>query len=190
MQLVRIGQMSLPSGRWDPEAPTIWPDLLIPAGRIATAPGMSTVENDHHLRYACAADSHHGPSTRRERRRQEHETRGPDDRTTPIRTDQPLQHGDAVRGRRPGAGQPGGRGPYAGAAAWIRREPYRHRRAVRGFGASHRAVDGAAPEGLLPRHEDRVAHRRRGPRGHPPLARAPARRPRGSDPAPLARAPG
>ena len=42
-------------------------------------------------------------------------------------------------------------------------------------------------QGLLPGDQDRPAHRARGPRGHPPLARAAPRRPRRPDPAPLPR---
>src|SRR3989441_3730300 len=60
-------------------------------------------------------------------------------------------------------------------------------RAVRRLRAPTRAVDGAPPEGLLSRDEDRPPDRAQGPRGPPSLARAAARRPRRPDPAALAR---
>src|SRR5262249_46800965 len=65
----------------------------------------------------------------------------------------------------------------------------RHRRAVRRFRAAHRTVDGAPPEGFLPRDEDRLADRQGGARGHLPPARSASRGPRPFDPASLARPP-
>ena len=82
-----------------------------------------------------------------------------DDRATTVRADGPRERGDAVRSRRAGPGQPGRGGPHAGAAASPRHQPHRHRGALRGLGASHRAVDGPTPEGLLSRDQDRAAHR-------------------------------
>ena len=89
--------------------------------------------------------------------------------------------------RRAGPGQPGRGRPHAGGPAPLRRQPHRHRRALRRLRAAHRAVDGAAPEGLLPGDQDRAADGARGARGPPPLARAAPGRPRRPDPDALAR---
>ncbi len=111
------------------------------------------------------------------------------DPSATIRQDRPCQQRDPLRRRGARARHPGRGGPRARGAAAPRRQPHRHRGALRRLGAPDRAVDGAPSEGFLPRHQDRLARGQGGARGHPPLARAAARRPRRPDPAPLARPP-
>ena len=98
---------------------------------------------------------------------------GTHDRAPAVRTHRAPEQRDPLRRRRAGARQPGRGRPRVRAPVPPRGEPHRHRRALRRLGASHRAVDGPAPERFLPRHQDGQPHRR-APRARTSTARSSA----------------
>ena len=81
----------------------------------------------------------------------------------PFGTHRPPEHRDPVRGA-PRWPAPARRRPTA---RWrscsARRQPHRHRGAIRRLRAAHRALDGPPPAGLLPGDQDRAARPRARP---------------------------